>query len=706
MSKKKGLAKGGNLAGEKVLVIDDSAENLRIMEELVLGPHGYSFLGAGDGQEGLHKALAENPDLIVMDLQMPKMTGLEVLDALQERQCDIPVILMTVHGSEEIAVQAFRLGVKDYIIKPFEVKAMLAAIDRALTERRLRAERERLTQKVLRINKQLEHRIKELGVLYTVGQSVTSLLNLEELLNRIVEAAVFVTGAEEGSLLLVDKDTGELYLRAARNLGEKLARGFRLKVEHSIVGQVVKTGQPILLDTQDEETIKIKTGYMVKSLVNVPLKAKDKVIGVLAVDNKTSSRPFTDNDVYLLSALADYAAIAIENAWLYKDTGDKAAQLDTLLEIAQSITSQLDLEALLQMIVDSAVTKLGADVATLYLYDPIRDEFPSPVTAGQIYHPEEMIPPTKDSVVYRMLRQEGLYLAHDAEHDEVMARGFTQREKIKSSAGFSLRVGGEPVGAMFVNYRRPHRFTEGEKNIFTLFAQSAAIAIQNAQLYQKVSERLETASAMAWAGTASSLWAHEVQQNTFTICTDVATLRSRISDRGVQEILDRIETTANSLAEIVPSLPSRDVEEAVDLARVLKDVRGRRDKELRERNVKVQSNLETLPRVRANHQWLVEAFDGLTKNALRAMPGGGNLAFTGRVVGNKVLIDVVDSGKGFPDQLRNQLYKGRVVGPGRGGMGIGLLLVKTILNRYGGDIGLPYSDERGNVFPVQLPLAR
>jgi two-component system NtrC family sensor kinase len=694
------------LAGEKVLVIDDSVETLCIIKEHVLASHGYSFVGARDGQEGLHKAVVENPDLIIMDFQMPKMTGLEVLDALQRRQCDIPVILMTVHGSEEIAVQAFRLGVKDYIIKPFEVKVMLGAIDRALTERRLRAERERLTQQVLQINKRLEHRIKELGVLYTIGKSVTSLLNLEELLNRIVEAAVFVTGAEEGALLLVDKGTRELYLRAARNLGEKFARGFRLKVEHSIAGQVVKTGQPILQSTQDGEMLKVKTGYLVKSLVNVPLKAKDEVIGVLAVDNKVSSRPFTDNDVHLLSALADYAAIAIENARLYRDTDDKAAQLDTLLEIAQSITSQLDLEAVLQMIADSAVTKLGADVATLYLYDPTRDEFPSPVTAGQIYHPEEMIPPTRDSVVYRMLRQEGLYLAHDAQHDEVMARGFTQREKVKSSAGFSLRVGGEPVGAMFVNYRRPHRFTEGEKNILTLFAQSAAIAIQNAQLYQKVSERLETASAMAWAGTASSLWAHEVQQNTFTICTDVATLRSGISDSGVQEILDRIEATANAMAEVIPSLPSKDVEEAVDLALVLEDVLGERGKELQERNVGVQSNLETLPRVRANRQWLVEAFDGLTKNALRAMSGGGNLTFMGRVTGDKVFIDVIDTGKGFPKQLRNQLYKGRVVGPGRGGMGIGLLLVKTILNRYGGDISLPYSDERGNVFTIQLPLAR
>jgi two-component system sensor histidine kinase HydH len=211
---------------------------------------------------------------------------------------------------------------------------------------------------------------------------------------------------------------------------------------------------------------------------------------------------------------------------------------------------------------------------------------------------------------------------------------------------------------------------------------------------------------MAWVGTAASLWAHEVQQNTFTICTDVATLRSRVSDEKVGDILTRIETTANALAEVVPRLPSRDVEEAVDLARVLKDVLKKRGKELQERNIQVQSNLETLSRVRANHSWLVEAFDGLTKNALRAMPGGGNLAFTGKVMGNRVLVDVVDSGQGFPDELRDQLYKGRVVDPGQGGMGIGLLLVKTILNRYGGDIGLPYSDERGNIFPVQLLLAR
>jgi len=313
------------VAGEKVLIIDDDQDSVRFLAESVLHPHGYAYTVAHDGEEGFRLALEEGPDLIIADLRTPGLSGLEILEALQAEGRDIPVIVTALHGSEETAVQAFRRGAKDYVIKPLQTEEMLAAIDRALAKWPVSQERRDVDQ-------QLERRVKELNILYGVGKSVTSLLDLEKVLNRIVEAAVFVTGAEEGSLLLIDKDTGELYLRAARNLGEKFARGFRLKVEHSIAGQVVKTGQPILQSTQAEETLKVKTGYLVKSLVNVPLKAKDEVIGVLAVNNKISPKPFTDNDVRLLSALADYATIAIVNAQLYEEIKRWSQELEQKVE--------------------------------------------------------------------------------------------------------------------------------------------------------------------------------------------------------------------------------------------------------------------------------------------------------------------------------------------------------------------------------------
>jgi len=349
------------MTGEKVLVIDGKKDAVQLITESVLRPHGYSYMVAHNGEEGFRLALEKEPDLIITDLRTPQMSGLEILEALQAQGRRIPVILMALYGSEETAVQAFRLGAKDYVTKPFKVQDMLEAIDRALAEKQLR-KKNQPGKGMIDVDQQLKRRVKELNILYSVGKSVTSLLDLEKVLNRIVEAAVFVTGAEEGSLMLVDKDTGELYLRASLGLGEKFARGFRLKVEHSIAGQVVKTGQPILQSTQEEETLKVKTGYLVKSLVNVPLKAKDEAIGVLGVNNKVFSRPFTENDVHLLSALADYATIAIVNAQLYEETKRWSEELERKVEerTRELRTAQ---EQLLQSEKLASIGQLAAGVA-------------------------------------------------------------------------------------------------------------------------------------------------------------------------------------------------------------------------------------------------------------------------------------------------------------------------------------------------------
>jgi len=318
------------VAGERVLVVDDRKDNIEFVVDYILKPNGYKALTAKDGQEGLRKALTENPDLIIMDNNMPKMTGLQVMEALKEKGLNIPVILMTFHGSESLAVQFFRLGVKDYLIKPFTVEEMLESIDKALTEVRLRKERDQALASLVQANRQLGRRVKELNILYGIGKSVASLLDLEKLLGRVVEAAVYITGAEEGFLMLVDEETGELYVRAAQGPKEKYPRSLKLRVEDSIADGVVKTGEAVMIGGSAREK-DIRTAYLVKALLSAPLKTKDKVIGVLSVDNKISDKTFTDNDLYLLSALADYAAIAIENAQLFTAAKSERSKLEIII---------------------------------------------------------------------------------------------------------------------------------------------------------------------------------------------------------------------------------------------------------------------------------------------------------------------------------------------------------------------------------------
>lgn len=334
------------MAGETVLVVDDREDSLKFLRNYVLEPNDYKMLEARDGTQALEIALSQEVDLIISDLVMPKMGGLEFLESLRDRQLDTPTILMTFHGTESTAVKAFRLGARDYIIKPFAIDEMLTAIDRALTESRLRKERDNLTKTVLKINQQLESRVRELRFLYSIGRSVTSLRDLQQILNRIVEAATFLADAEEGSIMLVDEDSGNLYMRAARGINEKNAQSFLVKMHDSLAGQVVSTGQPIIVGGQSsEDSFQVKTDYLVKSLLNVPIKNAEEVIGVLAVNNRDSVKPFTDRHTKVLTALADYASVAIENARLYSRLSadvDRAKKSSRRLEdLVETRTDQL-----------------------------------------------------------------------------------------------------------------------------------------------------------------------------------------------------------------------------------------------------------------------------------------------------------------------------------------------------------------------------
>ncbi len=120
---------------KKVLIIEDRRENIVFIANNVLKPEGWDVITARDGELGLQKAIDEKPDLIITDLKLPKMHGLDVLEELNKRGLRIPTIVMTFHGSEETAIRAFRLGAADYLIKPFEYEDIITAIDRALQGR-------------------------------------------------------------------------------------------------------------------------------------------------------------------------------------------------------------------------------------------------------------------------------------------------------------------------------------------------------------------------------------------------------------------------------------------------------------------------------------------------------------------------------------------------------------------------------------------
>jgi two-component system NtrC family sensor kinase len=244
---------------------------------------------------------------------MPDMSGLDILRELVREGKYVPTILVTAAGSEQIAAESFRLGVQDYLTKPVDADRLSEAIARALTESRLRREKLILTN---RLREQLTWQ----SVLTKIGQSLTSSLELDDVLRRIVEAGVQLTRAEEGFLALLDEQTDRLFLRAAKNIDHEKSRTMRLPLTDSLISTVFHTGKPVRTTTQTAEDplIKVSTGFLVHSLLHVPIISHGKSIGVLSMVNHSSQKSFKEKDEMLLTSLAGYAAIALENAALYQ----------------------------------------------------------------------------------------------------------------------------------------------------------------------------------------------------------------------------------------------------------------------------------------------------------------------------------------------------------------------------------------------------
>lgn len=297
---------------ETILVVDDGQDNREFIVEYVLEPNGFNHLTARDGEEGLRLAIEHEPDLILLDLQMPKLNGIQVLEQLHARSLEIPVILMTFHGSEDIAIEVYRMGVKDYIKKPYYPEEMLEAIEDALTETRLRREKDALTNRILHANQELQRRLAEFEILYNIGKFVTSTMDLQKLLPEVVNAAVQITRAEEGYIILVENN--QLIRRAHKQPQRTQAAASAEPINDRVAEHVIKNHEALNLGP-DQLQRGARNPKAPFSVASVPLRLGERVTGALQVINYSGSQTvFSKNDAMMLQALSDYAAIAIENS--------------------------------------------------------------------------------------------------------------------------------------------------------------------------------------------------------------------------------------------------------------------------------------------------------------------------------------------------------------------------------------------------------
>lgn len=311
---------------EKILLVESDPDISDLIARQALQPAGYRVEVVGDASSAIQQAVQMAPDLIIADINLPDLSGKDLIVALSSQGVETPLIIIAGEGEEEAIIQAFRLGATDYLLWPAREAEVVAAVERALKQVRESRARQRLDRQLKEANLELQRRVRELTTLFAVGKAVISITDQQLLFDKIVEGMVHVAEADFGWLLLRDEKTKTFLLTAYRNLPPAWARKVGRPLDDGISSLVGISGETLAIHGDPLKRFKVAT--LGQAAVVVPLKVQQEVIGLLVVVRK-ANKPFDRNTQTLLEAVADYASVSMVNARLFR-------ALEETAEVAQA----------------------------------------------------------------------------------------------------------------------------------------------------------------------------------------------------------------------------------------------------------------------------------------------------------------------------------------------------------------------------------
>src|SRR5215813_8365995 len=297
----------------RVLVVDDEKVIREILSDF-LTMEGYVVRTVEDGQAALRELQRRTYNLVISDLKMPSMGGLELLEQIAEQNINVLTVIMTGFGTVETAIEAMKKGAYDYILKPFKVEEVVHIVQRGLDRQRLQQENIRL---------------KEALSIYKISEAITSSLSLETVLELILESTLAEIDADMVALWLQDPKNGQFEERirkvsprcedppqlGAPNLDEVLQH---YRLDRPLLMHGIKAHRFITDPPLDKRIV---------SFCSIPLKVRQTVIGMLNAYSFTKGNKFNEGQRKMLAVLGSRAAVSIENARLYENLVDANLEL-------------------------------------------------------------------------------------------------------------------------------------------------------------------------------------------------------------------------------------------------------------------------------------------------------------------------------------------------------------------------------------------
>jgi signal transduction histidine kinase len=541
--------------------------------------------------------------------------------------------------------------------------------------------------------------------LYNVSRLLGSSLDLQIVLDQVMDAIIQLTSAERGFLMLRDDD-GDLTVTAARNLDQQTVSSDKFKYSRTIANRVLDSGQPILTTNAAEDPRFAGqasiVGQALRSIMATPMRARGRVIGVIYVDNRAIEGLFDDDDLTALDTFAGQAAVAIDNARLFRAT-DQAlqARLDELMQlrrIDRLLNETLDPDKAMQITLEWACRLSGAQTGYLGLVELE----PPRVRAVHSFG----FDPEKTQLIQ-------LHTAYPATV-EVALSGKPKLFQEGRQTTLIVPVLREQDVIAVVMLNRQGDFTVSEQDVVERIVGRAAVTIENARLYA-LSQAADAAKSEFVGIVAHDL---KVPMTSIIGYADLTLMAGGLSERQ-EDFQNRIRDTVRRMEVLVSDL--------ADISRIESGHFFMNPTEVRIEEIvqAVQDSIATqiqahkhtfvvdvapeLPPLSVDYYRLLQVLTNLLSNAIKYTPDGGTITFSVQPQGDRIEFSVSDTGIGMSREdltmLGTKFWRADDdFTRSQPGTGLGFAITRILVEQMGGKMRIESEVGRGSNFRFSLPI--
>ncbi|GEM_PF-2704766 len=549
-----------------------------------------------------------------------------------------------------------------------------------------------------------EERLKnELFLRNRISAVLTESFLLEDALQAVLSVYMEYLSATAGLIRLYDERDKKLKTAVSKNV-EKFPHFTRdTKPGEGISGYCFQSGETLLVDVSKTEIGKDINN--IRYILTLPIISREKSLGVIQI---FTLNEVSRDDVILLKNTLRNVGISIENLALFEKMKNRMGQRAKLYELTKELQKSIQLDDLLSMIV-STLEKMFSAMIVILLYDPVDErlriryaskEFIEVVKIKELKLGEGI---TGDAALSRKT-----IVVQDVGKDERYIPGHPD---VHSELAIPLIVEDELIGVVDIESKNRNAFAEEDIQLVSIFAQQIAMAVKNAQLFERIRKENEAKSKLF------AFLSHEIKNPLSIIRSSLWYLKNENISQGevqehvesMEEEMKNIEKTVDGFLELAKlQVAHSDVDMVwVDIETLLRRIVKSYERIAAEKNISlIFSSMLSSPLIMSHPERLRHIFSNLISNSIKYNVKGGRVSIKMDEKEEGVIIKIEDTGKGIPKNKLDKIFEPFYKTGDEEGTGIGLAVVREFVYALGGKIRIDSEEGKGTRFVIFLPRER